>query len=77
MTWSIERDRSGLPRRLWWLGRCLRFGDRIEQPEKVSRLEVIGPNGRTLSVRNITLELHYQDDGRTLKVFYDVRRQTD
>lgn len=73
--WSIERTRSGLPVRMWWLGRRLRFGDRIEQPEKVSRIEVIGPNGRDFSISNVTIELHYQDDGRTLKVFYGAREK--
>jgi hypothetical protein len=37
--------------------------------EKVTRLEVIGPNGRIYSKWNTKLEFHVQDEGRTLKVF--------
>lgn len=49
------------------------FGDRIEQPEKVSRFEVIGDDGRLISISNVAIELHYQDDGKTLKVFLGSR----
>jgi hypothetical protein len=41
-----------------------------ETPEtQVTRLEVIGPSGRLLTLRPTTIELSYQDEGRTLKVF--------
>lgn len=73
--WSIERDKKGRPTRLVGNARTYAFGDRIEQPFKVSRLEVIGPTGRQFSISNITLELHYQDDGKTLKVFYGVKEK--
>lgn len=41
--------------------------------ENVTRLEVIGPNGREIvsyGVKNLILSV--QDNGKTLKVFYDV-----
>lgn len=41
--------------------------------ENVTRLEVIGPNGREVvsyGVKNINFSV--QDNGKTLKVFYDV-----
>lgn len=35
----------------------------------VTRFEVIDETGRVYSKRNCNIELSYQDDGRTLKVF--------
>ena len=36
---------------------------------KVTRFEVIDENGRAYTKHNCKIELSYQDDGRTLKVF--------
>lgn len=36
---------------------------------KVTRFEVIDENGRAYTQRDCNVELSYQDDGRTLKVF--------
>ena len=36
---------------------------------KVTRFEVIDENGRVYTKHNCTIELSYQDDSRTLKVF--------
>ena len=36
---------------------------------KVTRFEVIDENGRVYQKWNCNVELSYQDDGRTLKVF--------
>ena len=36
---------------------------------KVTRFEVIDENGRAYTQRHCKVELSYQDDGRTLKVF--------
>ena len=36
---------------------------------KVTRFEVIDENGRVYSKWNCNVELSYQDDGKTLKVF--------
>ena len=36
---------------------------------KVTRFEVIDTNGRVYQKWNCNVELSYQDDGRTLKVF--------
>jgi hypothetical protein len=36
---------------------------------KVTRFEVIDENGRAYTQRDCKVELSYQDDGRTLKVF--------
>lgn len=36
---------------------------------KVTRFEVIDENGRVYTQRDCKVELSYQDDGRTLKVF--------
>lgn len=37
--------------------------------DKVTRFEVIGPHGRMIVLYEVKIELSYQDDGRTLKVF--------
>lgn len=38
--------------------------------KKVTRVEVIGPNGRELVKRNLKLvEAQLQDDNKTLKIF--------
>lgn len=36
---------------------------------KVTRFEVIDDNGRVYTTKDCKVELSYQDDGRTLKVF--------
>ena len=42
---------------------------------KVTRFEVIDETGRTYRRHGVEVELSYQDDGRTLKVF--VRARTE
>jgi len=39
------------------------------QDQTVTRFEVIDENGRVYSKWNCKIELSYQDEGRTLKVF--------
>jgi hypothetical protein len=51
------------------------------RPEKssdvaITRLEVIGENGRMLTIRPAQLELSFQDGGRTLKVFVTRTKDT-
>ena len=41
----------------------------LEISDDVTRLEVIDKQGRVYSQWNCTIELSYQDDGKTLKVF--------
>lgn len=41
----------------------------IEQASKVTRFEVITQDGRAYVNNKCNIELSYQDDGRTLKVF--------
>jgi hypothetical protein len=42
----------------------------VLNPEKITRLEIIDENGRAYVSRDIAgLEVHLQDDGRTLKLF--------
>lgn len=42
-----------------------------KQFDKVTRFEVIGPAHRELTLHDIVVEVQLQDDGRTLKVFFD------
>lgn len=42
---------------------------------KVTRLEVIGPEGRVLTELGVHVTLQLQDDGRTLKVFFGQREE--
>ena len=48
---------------------------RMAEYEKVTRFEVIdhttGGRGRVYTRHDVSIELSYQDDGRTLKVFID------
>jgi len=37
--------------------------------DTVTRLEIIGPQGRLLSMWPVAIEFSVQDEGRTLKVF--------
>ena len=39
------------------------------QSETVTRFEVIDETGRAMVKYNVSVELSYQDDGRTLKIF--------
>lgn len=42
----------------------------LEQPAKITRLEVIDNNGRAyVNMAIDKLEFSYQDEGRTLKIF--------
>lgn len=41
----------------------------ILQDQTVTRFEVIDENGRVYVAKDCKVELSYQDDGRTLKVF--------
>ena len=41
----------------------------MDDASKVTRFEVIDTNGRVYQKWNCNVELSYQDDGRTLKVF--------
>tara|TARA_R110001606_G_scaffold169477_1_gene314556 strand:+ start:4319 stop:4564 length:246 start_codon:yes stop_codon:yes gene_type:complete len=42
----------------------------VLNPEKITRLEIIDESGRAYVSRDIAgLEVHLQDDGRTLKLF--------
>jgi hypothetical protein len=45
------------------------FIDGDSDNSKVTRFEVIDENGRVYTKHNCTLELSYQDNSRTLKVF--------
>ena len=41
----------------------------VMQSETVTRFEVIDETGRAMVKYNVSVELSYQDDGRTLKIF--------
>jgi hypothetical protein len=41
---------------------------------KVTRIEVIDEDGRVYGRWGVKLDLHYQDEGRTLKVFVEKRK---
>ena len=43
--------------------------------QKVTRFEVIDKNGRAYTQRDCKVELSYQDDDRTLKVFIKSNKQ--
>lgn len=44
---------------------------------KLTRFEVIDENGRAYTQRDCNVELSYQDDGRTLKVFIKPLKKQD
>jgi hypothetical protein len=44
-----------------------------DQTQRVTRFEVIDENGRAYVRYGVGIELSYQDDGRTLKVFVQAR----
>jgi len=43
--------------------------NRVEQPAHVTRVTLVDEKGRQYERWNVECELHYQDDGRTLKIF--------
>jgi hypothetical protein len=46
----------------------------IDAPkDRVTRFEVIDETGRVLTYYGVKVQLSYQDDGRTLKVFVEQR----
>jgi hypothetical protein len=57
------------------IGHSRRDGTSDHQP-RVDRFEVIDETGRLLTRRPVHVELSYQDDGRTLKVFLTQLRAT-
>lgn len=44
---------------------------------KVTRFEVIDKNGRAYTKHGVQIELSFQDDGRTLKVFIYEKKITN
>ena len=48
--------------------------DGIFKLPKVTRLEVIDHTGRAYVIKNADVELSYQDDGRTLKIFVEPKK---
>lgn len=45
------------------------------QTDKVTRFELIDDTGRILVMYNISIDLHLQDEGRTLKGFIKSREE--
>ena len=62
---SVVTDQPGNP----VSARCVLFGCQDFNETDVTRFEVIDENGRVLYCRPCEVELSYQDNGRTLKVF--------
>jgi hypothetical protein len=48
----------------------------LREPE-VTRVEVIDENGRVYTKWNCSVELSYQDNGRTLKLFINPKQKED
>lgn len=46
-------------------------------PDKVTRIEIIDETGRAYVRWNTKIELSYQDDGKTLKIFVEPQSETD
>ena len=44
-------------------------GSIVSKDNKVTRFEVIDETGRVIVKHGVSVELSYQDDGKTLKVF--------
>lgn len=51
--------------------------DGIYSEPKVTRVEVIDENGRSYTKWNCSVELSYQDGGRTLKLFLKPKSKED
>ena len=47
------------------------LNDVIVDTPKVTRLEIIGPDGRELVKYGVHVEIQVQDEGRTVKEFYN------
>lgn len=62
MALFIQRERNALVER-----------EKVKAPEVVTRFEVIDSTGRAYVGHGIKIELSYQDEGRTLKVFVNER----
>jgi hypothetical protein len=45
----------------------------MKETQRVTRFEVIDEHGRAFVRYGVAVELSYQDDGRTLKVFVQAR----
>ena len=52
-----------------WIEGYTQCQEDMADTSKVTRFEVIDENGRAYTQRHCKVELSYQDDGRTLKVF--------
>jgi hypothetical protein len=52
-----------------WIDGYTQCQEDMSDNSKVTRFEVIDENGRVYTKHNCTIELSYQDDSRTLKVF--------
>jgi len=52
-----------------WIEGYTQCQNDMVKDQTVTRFEVIDENGRVYTKHNCTIELSYQDDSRTLKVF--------
>ena len=52
-----------------WIDAYNQCQEDMTDNSKVTRFEVIDDNGRVYTTKDCKVELSYQDDGRTLKVF--------
>lgn len=58
-----------------WIGAYTQCQNDMLHDQKVTRFEVIDENGRAYTEHYCKVELSYQDDGRTLKVFIKSNKQ--
>jgi hypothetical protein len=60
-----------------WIDAYTQCQEDMADNSKVTRFEVIDENGRVYTKHNCTIELSYQDDSRTLKVFINSLNKQD
>ena len=64
-----EKEMMGMEGRFGFVAGYEKCQEDMADTSKVTRFEVIDENGRVYQKWNCNVELSYQDDGRTLKVF--------
>ena len=52
-----------------WIEGYTQCQEDMAKDQTITRFEVIDENGRAYTTKDCKIELSYQDDGRTLKVF--------
>lgn len=75
--WHYNKDNNCHKKRKAFIKGYTQCQEDMLHDQRVTRFEVIDENGRVYTKRDCKVELSYQDDNRTLKVFINSLNKQD